>query len=69
MTERQQITIVLDVREQWDVCITEEKTFPVSMTNAWNQAIEETNKTIMTYLWWYCLCGLANAVLLMFLNG
>ena len=34
MTEKQQIIIVLDVREQLDVCISEEETSPVPVTNA-----------------------------------
>lgn len=39
MTERQQIVIAVGVREQLDVCISEEETSLVPMTNAWNQAI------------------------------
>lgn len=33
MTERQQIIIALDVREQLDICISEEEISPVPMTN------------------------------------
>lgn len=33
MTERQQIIIVSNVREQLDVCILEEETFLVPVTN------------------------------------
>lgn len=71
MTEKQQIIIVLDVREQLDVCISEEETSPVPVTNAWNQAIQESLPTKSS---WHICCEivsvfLANAVLLMFLNS
>ena len=71
MTERQQIIIVVDVREQLDVCISEEETSPVPMTNAWNLAIQESRLTKPS---WHICCEIvsvfpANAVLSMFWNS